>query len=613
MKKIFPYFLIIISVSFLSLLWDSIKIPFDPLITIKGEDYLPNLHNPSNDSIRFVLFISIPLIIFLFCQLHSEKIKFLEFFKINFLKSHSRKNFIENKSFENSDLTKLSLIFLIAVVLQFLSLDMKKFISEIDMFHEGLWLTASSNAIYKKEFWLSSYIERGLFGNFYNYFLWKIFNINTIGISRYFPLIITLLNKIILIFIAKSLIKKTFLEKEEKNFFFIFFSYLLINLFNYDITAGSYFRLFGLLLLFLFLLNYFDNFKKISFSLIAIGLLSSFSLFWFIDIGFFVNFVILLFIIFLVFNKYYLDLLLIIISIFFGWFTFYIFLGKNEFLQFIINTKNILFTIEYIQGLIYPTPFFSGDTRSTKALLIILITGILLINNLNYKKENISINLSLSLIFLYIISCVSFKIALSRSDTVHIKAGILIMYIPFCFLLIQHLVKNFKILEYLKKTKISLNIFSYSLLTLFIIFLFVGDENIKIKNVNKFISSSKNLIIEDDFSFISKDYKEFIDYYKEITKKDNCVLIFTNENALPFFLKKPTCSKYHAEYISSPENLQKDFIKEIDKNKPSFILYSSTLDSYDKPNAVMNFSNQYILNNYQFYKKINNWIIYKLN
>ena len=41
------------------------------------------------------------------------------------------------------------------------------------MFHEGLLKTVSSNAIYKKEFWQSSYIERGLFGNFYNYFLWK--------------------------------------------------------------------------------------------------------------------------------------------------------------------------------------------------------------------------------------------------------------------------------------------------------------------------------------------------------------------------------------------------------------------------------------------------------
>ncbi len=613
MKKIFPYFLVIISVFFLSLLWESIKIPFDPLISINGEDYLPNLHNPSNDSIRFMLFISVPLFVFLFYQLHSEKIKFSEFLKINFLNIHSRKNFIENNSYENSDLTKLSLIFLIAVVLQFLSLDMKKFISEIDMFHEGLWLTASSNAIYKKEFWLSSYIERGLFGNFYNYFIWKIFNINTIGISRYFPLVITLLNKIILIFIAKSLIKKTFLKKEEKNFFFIFFSYLIINLFNYDITAGSYFRLFGLLLLFLFLLNYFDNFKKISFSLLAIGFLSSFSLFWFIDIGFFVNFIILLFIIFLVFNKYNLDLLFLIISIFVGWLIFYICLGKNEFLQFIVNTKNILFTIEYIQGLIYPTPFFSGDARSTKALLIILITGVMLINNLNYKKEKISNNLRLSLIFLYIISCVSFKIALSRSDTVHIKAGILLMFIPFYFLLIQQFIKNYKILDYLKKTKISLNIFSYSLLTLFLIFLFVGDENIKIKNSNKFITSSKNLIIEDDFSFISKDYEEFIVYYKELIKKDSCVLIFTNENALPFFLKKPTCSKYHAAYISSPENLQKDFIKEIDKNKPSFILYVSAVDFYDKPNVVMNVSNQYILNNYEFYKKFNNWIIYKLN
>ena len=574
---------------------------------------MPNLHNPSNDSIRFILFISIPLIVFLFYQLYSEKIKIWNFLKINFLNSQLGDGLIVNKSSDNSDLTKLSLIFLIIVVLEFLSLDMTKFISEIDMFHEGLWLTASSNAIYKKEFWQSSYIERGLFGNFYNYFLWKFFNINTIGISRYFPLIITLLNKIILILIARSLIKKTFLKKEEKNFFLICFAYLIINLFDYDITAGSYFRLLGLLLLSLFLLNYFDNLKQISFSIVAIGFLSSFSLFWFIDIGFFVNFVILIFICLLILKRYYLDLSFLIISIFAGWFIFYIYLGKNEFSQFIINTKNILLTIEYIQGLIYPTPFFSQDTRSTKALLIILITGILLINSLNYKKENNSINLNLSLLFLYIISCVNFKIALSRSDTVHIKAGILLMFIPFYFLLLNQFIKNYKILEYFKKTKISLKIFSYSLLTIFIIFLFIKDENIKVKNMIKFFSSSKNLIIEDDFSFMSKDYKEFIIYYKELIKKDKCVLIFTNENAIPFLLKKPTCSKYHIAYTASPVHLQKDFVKEIDKNKPSFILYDSALDLYDKPKVTMSLSNKYILNNYQFYKKINNWIIYKLN
>ena len=574
---------------------------------------MPNLHNPSNDSIRFILFISIPLIVFLFYQLYSEKIKIWNFLKINFLNSQLGDGLVVNKSSDNSDLTKLSLIFLIIVVLEFLSLDMTKFISEIDMFHEGLWLTASSNAIYKKEFWQSSYIERGLFGNFYNYFLWKFFNINTIGISRYFPLIITLLNKIILILIARSLIKKTFLKKEEKNFFLICFAYLIINLFDYDITAGSYFRLLGLLLLSLFLLNYFDNLKQISFSIVAIGFLSSFSLFWFIDIGFFVNFVILLFICLLILKRYYLDLSFLIISIFAGWFIFYIYLGKNEFSQFIINTKNILLTIEYIQGLIYPTPFFSQDTRSTKALLIILITGILLINSLNYKKENNSINLNLSLLFLYIISCVNFKIALSRSDTVHIKAGILLMFIPFYFLLLNQFIKNYKILEYFKKTKISLKIFSYSLLTIFIIFLFIKDENIKVKNMIKFFSSSKNLIIEDDFSFMSKDYKEFIIYYKELIKKDKCVLIFTNENAIPFLLKKPTCSKYHIAYTASPVHLQKDFVKEIDKNKPSFILYDSALDLYDKPKVTMSLSNKYILSNYQFYKKINNWIIYKLN
>ena len=592
----------------MSYFWEFIKIPFDTSITIKGEHYLPQLHNPLNDSIRFIMFVFIPLFGYLIYNIIINQTKFFIFFKNNFfILEKNSSNFYTNK-----DLSKISFIFFIFLFVEFLSLDFKKFISEIDMFHEGLWLTASSNKIYTNEFWKSSYIGRGLFGNFYNYFAWKIFDTNTVGISRYIPLIFTLLNKLILILIAKSLIEKTNSDKIIKNFFFIILGFLVIDLFDYDITAGSYFRLFLLLVLTLLLLKYFETFEKTSFSIFVIGLLSSISLFWFIDIGFFVNFIILFLFIFLFLNKLYINITLLTVSIILGWTIFYINLGKIEFIEFIINTYNIIETIEYIQGLIYPTPFFSKDTRSTKALLIILLTGLLIINILINKKNKNSFNLKLSLIFLFLISCVSFKIALSRSDTVHIKAGVLLSHIPFYFILIKYLIENYKIINYLKRTNIPKNFFLILIFTIFSIFMFLKNENTNIKNITNFYLSSKSLINKNDFSFVNNDYKEFIIYYRNLIQDEKCVLIFTNENALPYFLKKPTCSKFYTAYTSSPESLQKRFVEEIRDKTPSYVVYESQIDYYDKPNVTLNIVNNYILDNYTLLEKINKWTIYKI-
>ena len=592
----------------MSYFWEFIKIPFDTSITIKGEHYLPQLHNPLNDSIRFIMFVFIPLFGYLIYNIIINQTKFFIFFKNNFLiLEKNSSNFYTNK-----DLSKISFIFFIFLFVEFLSLDFKKFISEIDMFHEGLWLTASSNKIYTNEFWKSSYIGRGLFGNFYNYFAWKIFDTNTVGISRYIPLIFTLLNKLILILIAKSLIEKTNSDKIIKNFFFIILGFLVIDLFDYDITAGSYFRLFLLLVLTLLLLKYFETFEKTSFSIFVIGLLSSISLFWFIDIGFFVNFIILFLFIFLFLNKLYTNITLLTVSIILGWTIFYINLGKIEFIEFIINTYNIIETIEYIQGLIYPTPFFSKDTRSTKALLIILLTGLLIINILINKKNKNSFNLKLSLIFLFLISCVSFKIALSRSDTVHIKAGLLLSHIPFYFILIKYLIENYKIINYLKRTNIPKNFFLILIFIIFSIFMFLKNENTNIKNITNFYLSSKSLINKNDFSFVNNDYKEFIIYYRNLIQDEKCVLIFTNENALPYFLKKPTCSKFYTAYTSSPESLQKRFVEEIRDKTPSYVVYESQIDYYDKPNVTLNIVNNYILDNYTLLEKINKWTIYKI-
>ena len=129
------------------------------------------------------------------------------------------------------------------------------------------------------------------------------------------------------------------MNKTEKNLFFIILSFLLINLFSYDITANNYYRLFLLLFFCFLLLNYFKTFEKKYISFVIMGLLSSTSMFWFVDIGFFINFLIIFFLIFLFFKKKYLDLIHLTFYIILGWFLWYILLPVElvEFIQILIK------------------------------------------------------------------------------------------------------------------------------------------------------------------------------------------------------------------------------------------------------------------------------------
>ena len=225
---------------------------------------------------------------------------------------------------------------------------------------------------------------------------------NSVGISRFVTLFFMMLNKIVLVFISKSLVEKSLLNDNIKKLFFIILSFLLIGLVSYEIGASTfYYRLFGLLVFCILLLNFFDHFKTISVSFISIGFLSSISFFWFIDIAVFINFTIFLLILFLAVKRLYPKIIFLVSNIIFGWFLCYIILPEKEFTAFYLNVYNIFSTIEYIQGLIYPTPFFSGDARSTRALLLILITGVFVINFLLKKNDEISFETKLSLFFLF--------------------------------------------------------------------------------------------------------------------------------------------------------------------------------------------------------------------
>ena len=116
------------------------------------------------------------------------------------------------------------------------------------------------------------------------------------------------------------------------------------------------------------------------------------SFFWYIDVGAYINIFLTFLIIYFLLRKEYKKVSLILFGSLLGWVLFIILIPSNEILAFFENTKSIFSTISYIDGFVYPTPFISKDARATRALLLIIIAGILLIilnfnKNVNIKPE----------------------------------------------------------------------------------------------------------------------------------------------------------------------------------------------------------------------------------
>ena len=245
---------------------------------------------------------------------------------------------------------------------------------------------------------------------------------------------------------------------------------------------------------------------------------------------------------------------------------------------------------------------------------MILITGIFTINLLFKKDSKISVESKLALIFLFLIACISFKTALSRSDTVHIKMGLSFTYIALFYHILYLFISKFnieKITEKFRLTNYNLKIILLSLF--FTLSLFSDNKNINIKNFPNALNSIKYLIHQDDNKFLNQDYIELISFYKKISIKEKCIQNFTNETAIPYLLKKPTCSKYYFVYTASPKNLQDDHVVSLILNKPKYILYESELDIYGDPKTRLTIVNDYILNHYTFFQKIKKWTILQIN
>ena len=66
------FFSIIISILISTLIWDKITLPFNNAIGVIGP-LTKKGYNPNNDTIRYIFFISFPLLVFLFLNLTLKK------------------------------------------------------------------------------------------------------------------------------------------------------------------------------------------------------------------------------------------------------------------------------------------------------------------------------------------------------------------------------------------------------------------------------------------------------------------------------------------------------------------------------------------------------------
>lgn len=602
-KYFLSIFLVIISIIVATFAWDNISLPYYPDKAIYGDSYIQNQHNSFNDTLRFIFFVFFPLSVFFFSQIFFENKNFNNFFYfINY--DFSKKNFINNLNY-------IFFFLIIIIFIEFFCIDFSKLNYEMDIFHEGLWLTSSSNLKIKKEIFTSSYVGRGLYGNFHPSLLWQVIGFDSIGIIRFFSYLVNLLIKFLSLLLVKKITLSLDFKKNQQIIFFLLMSlvFLYFTPYGQPIFYDRYFILFFFIIL---LLNFFfNNFNFVT--IFALGTFSAISMFWYIDIGAYINFFLLILIFFLLIKKKIKEIILLFLGAFVSWFLFYILLTNNEFISFLHNIKSIYQTIDQIHGLIFPTPFLGGDTRSTKILLLFITTGVLIINLLFDQKNK---HFVFSMIIFYIFSVLTFKYGLSRSDGVHIRIGGGLISVTFLFILVFYFVTFFE--KFLKKKnnydkKIK---FTFLVLIIFCFFYLYFEkkyESKSIKNFNYFFSSVSNLIKLEDKFYINNEYSLILDFYSNLTKEDKCVYVFTNELAIPYLLKKPTCSKHFINYISSPVFIQKEIIKDLKNKKPQYILYKSRLDLYEDSAIRLKYVNEFIKKNYSIFSNYLNWEVYKIN
>ena len=456
--------------------------------------------------------------------------------------------------------------------------------------------------------------------------MWNLLGVNTIGAGRFSFLILILIVKFLSIILSYQLTKNLFLEKKTKIIFFIVFTSILISMSSYTVPLNySYFsyRDIFIILFLIFFIDLFISDKSKLLFVIFISLISTISILFHIDIGFYTNFILLSYVIYLFIIKKYKEIFTIVLSLIVFWSLVIYLIGNEEFKAFIDHTLTMISSVDLMHGMKHPVPFLSINetefgTRATRGLLLQITAGLFVIHYLFLDEKKLSSSQKIFFLFLFLISFIMYKNALGRSDTNHLRMSADFPILINCFFIFNYLLVFFD-KKILNRDFLPLK-FIFVLIIIFTsTFYFLNHNKLNFNNIKNFKNNFVNYINYNDYAFIDADTKELIDFYKKINLKDECVQIFTFDLAMPYLLKKPSCTKYFSSWLASPINKQESYVNDLKKIEPEYILYKSRGKNFDltfkvEPPEVyerLELVNLYILKNYKKFKELNGYVILK--
>ena len=588
----------------IALLWNKISLPYNNPEEVIGY-YSLNKHHNFNDTLRYILFIGCPLIVYLTCFFFFRK---NECKKLN--KIFCDSSYINNSS--NFDFNFYFIIFFFLILIPLFFIELPK--NKVDIFHDGQFLSGALNFDITKNLWLSSYSNTGIFFDIINTKVaWIITGSKTIGSMRLSELFLKVITNLFLIILIFKLSKKFNFKKNQEILSIFFLGLISLYLVNKSIS----YRYIPLILFFIFSLNILTNSKKNLLSSSCVGLLSILSLLWSLDVGAYLNASILPLIIILLFKKKYINCSLILSSLILGWVIFYLIISEKEFYEFLNNSMSIFKYHELFNGIIHPQPFFGekNSSRVTKSLIIIILNGIILIEAFLTKQNKIPNNTKIFLLLFYILAFFNYKSGLSRSDGGHISSGfslnllLFLLFLNYFFLSsVNYLNKNGNFI--IKKRYLSIT------LILIVIIFHTNIKNpgsdfkkISVNNLLTFKSRYQEFIKKEDSFYLDAKYIKLSKRLKYLTKNENCFQVFTYEAIITYLIKKKSCTKYYNIWSIGSKSNQLNFIEEIKLTRPNYILYEGLYTWGFSPKERFPYIDEYLNKHYEVGEKFLDWKI----
>ena len=514
-----------------------------------------------------------------------------------------------NEKLTNSENLFYLVIFFIFILFNFFSTELPN--NKSDIFHEGQLLSGAINLDITNNLWVSSYSNTGIFYDVINTKIaWILTGFQSIGSMRISHLFLESFTSLLLVVFIFNLSEKFNFKEKEETFSFIFLCIISLYLI-YDKSIT--FRYIPLILFFIFSLNILTKPNKNITSSIGVGFLSIFSLLWSLDIGAYLNVTLFFLFVILLILKRYFNIFLIISSILLGWIIFYSIISEKEFYEFLNNSLNIFKYHELLNGIIHPQPFSNekNATRATKALILVVLNGILLARLILSKENKIPNNTKLFLFLFYVLTFLNYKTGLSRSDSPHIINGTsLSLLLLFVFLnyFIQTYIRN---LDNFQKKLVKKRYLSVVLIFSLLIFC-IDLKKTSFNNLLSFKARYNNFIQLDDSFYLNENYIKLAGRLNSLLKNQECFQVFTYEPTINYLIKKRSCTKYYNIWSIGSKRNQLDFIQEMKLTEPNYILYEGLYNWDFYPKERFPYINKYLKENYKLEEQFLNWKILSL-